>query len=309
MRIWPSLAAIVLAAPVLAQQGTIETQQLEPLFVPGPDQGNQPDNDQGGIVVRPVEPAPADGGAQTRRAPQSDDEGLLSEGFNDEAFIDDGGAPEGEGSFVDRAFNMPDDETTELPVEEEPIFETEPSIGRGNDAPAEDDGGFSTGWFTSDEAEEQALADDQPQFKEAPFTSRGLFGPSVPHSIPRIETVPAEGAKIRQLDKMTGSTRTVEIKSGQEMELGRLRVRLEGCQQPKDGGTHGTIAFLKVWDPNKEEKDPVFSGWMFAESPALSAMDHPRYDLWVLGCSSTEAADATDENPEDTETEQAQEEG
>ena len=30
--------------------------------------------------------------------------------------------------------------------------------------------------------------------------------------------------------------------------------------------------------------EPVFVGWMIATSPALSAMDHPRYDVWVLNC-------------------------
>ena len=33
-----------------------------------------------------------------------------------------------------------------------------------------------------------------------------------------------------------------------------------------------------------EQAEPVFSGWMFASSPALSAMEHPIYDVWVLSC-------------------------
>ena len=33
------------------------------------------------------------------------------------------------------------------------------------------------------------------------------------------------------------------------------------------------------------ETAPRFSGWMFASSPALSALDHPRYDVWVVSCS------------------------
>ena len=124
----------------------------------------------------------------------------------------------------------------------------------------------------------------------APPTSRGLFGPNRPRPLPRAFTVPAEGAEVRQLDKMTGATSTVTLEAGEEQELGRLRVRLEGCHVPEQGGQHGTVAFLRVWDPQRDGQEPVFSGWMFAESPALSALDHPRYDLWVLGCTPVEAA-------------------
>jgi hypothetical protein len=43
-------------------------------------------------------------------------------------------------------------------------------------------------------------------------------------------------------------------------------------------------AFLRIRDVR--EDTARFSGWMFASSPALSALDHPRYDVWVLSCSS-----------------------
>lgn len=120
------------------------------------------------------------------------------------------------------------------------------------------------------------------RFKPAPFRTPEV--PMVPEIIPPVETGLKAGARLRQLDKMTGQAETVEVAAGEEMVIDRLRVRLEACRAPEDNAEHGTKAYLKVWDTQDPEAPPVFSGWMFAESPALSAMDHPRYDLWVMSC-------------------------
>jgi hypothetical protein len=100
------------------------------------------------------------------------------------------------------------------------------------------------------------------------------------------------GARLRELDKMTGQTKTFEIGVGEEREIDRLRIRLEACRSPEANDVHGTMAFLKIWDTKRPGSDEAFSGWMFAESPALSALDHPRYDLWVISCT-TSAVEAS----------------
>jgi len=47
---------------------------------------------------------------------------------------------------------------------------------------------------------------------------------------------------------------------------------------------------VKVWDQKADDDLAAeFSGWMFADSPALSALDHPRYDLWVINCTTSSA--------------------
>ena len=97
------------------------------------------------------------------------------------------------------------------------------------------------------------------------------------------------GATLRQLDKMTGSIQTFEIAVGQTLKVERLMVRLDACRSPGDNDTHGTMAYLKIWDTKTEDAPPAFTGWMFAESPALSALDHPRYDLWVISCTTSSA--------------------
>jgi hypothetical protein len=97
------------------------------------------------------------------------------------------------------------------------------------------------------------------------------------------------GARLRELDKMTGQTKTFEIGVGETREVDRLRVELAACRSPEGNDVHGTMAFLKVWDA-REPDAAAFSGWMFAESPALSALDHPRYDLWVISCTTSAVA-------------------
>lgn len=133
------------------------------------------------------------------------------------------------------------------------------------------------------EGEDGAPRDSR--FKPAPF--RTLEIPQQAEPIEPVETAERGGVRMRQLDKMTGRTQTFEIAAGTEEMADRLRVRLEACRSPDDNAQHGTMAFVQIWDTKRAEDTPVFSGWMFAESPALSALDHPRYDVWVISCTTS----------------------
>ena len=92
----------------------------------------------------------------------------------------------------------------------------------------------------------------------------------------------APGGVLRWLDKLTGQTGDMELSRGQSASNGRLTIQLDGCRYPADNPAGDAQAHLTVMDATRA--DPVFSGWMLASSPALSAMDHPRYDVWVLRC-------------------------
>ena len=120
----------------------------------------------------------------------------------------------------------------------------------------------------------------KPEFKR-PFT---VIGPRLPAPIDATETVSGQTAILRQLDKMTGGTETFEVPVGGEADFGRLRVALSACKAPPSGTLQGTMAHLTIWDKKRPAPLPVFQGWMFADSPALSAMDHPRFDVWVISC-------------------------
>ena len=102
-----------------------------------------------------------------------------------------------------------------------------------------------------------------------------------------------QGARLRQLDKMTGQTVTYDLAMGESRRIDRLLVSLQACRSPDNNASHGAMAFMKIWDTREIGGDPNFTGWMFAESPALSALDHPRYDLWLISCTTSEAEVST----------------
>lgn len=96
-------------------------------------------------------------------------------------------------------------------------------------------------------------------------------------------SIPApEGAILRGLDRINGSYVDIEIGPGQIVEYERLEIKLVECRYPE--GQRSTEAFANIRVRDLREDLATFSGWMFASSPALSALDHPRYDIWVLRC-------------------------
>lgn len=103
----------------------------------------------------------------------------------------------------------------------------------------------------------------------------------------------SEAGILRWLDKLTGETADIELLRGQEAVSGRLTIRLDACRYPADNPTSDAQAHLTILDAGVAQ--PVFEGWMVASSPALSALDHPRYDVWVLRCVTPEATPQAEE--------------
>jgi hypothetical protein len=95
-------------------------------------------------------------------------------------------------------------------------------------------------------------------------------------------TIAAGVVHLRGLDTLAGRAVDIDVGVGETVRFGRLEILAEACRVPRDDPTGDAHAFLVVRD--EREETPRFSGWMFASSPALSALDHPRYDVWVLGC-------------------------
>ena len=89
---------------------------------------------------------------------------------------------------------------------------------------------------------------------------------------------------LRGLDNLNGTAQDITVRAGETVRYGHLEITAETCRVPRDSPTADAYAFLKIRDVR--EVSPRFSGWMFASSPALSALDHPRYDVWVVSCSS-----------------------
>ncbi|WP_347139917.1 DUF2155 domain-containing protein [Paracoccus sp. SSK6] len=94
----------------------------------------------------------------------------------------------------------------------------------------------------------------------------------------------ADGALLRGLDKISGRTTDLPIQVGQAVRYGRLEVRLGECRYPAGDPSSDAYAQLTITDT--AQNVTLFSGWMIASSPALSALDDTRYDVWVISCQS-----------------------
>lgn len=91
-------------------------------------------------------------------------------------------------------------------------------------------------------------------------------------------------AVIRLLDKVTARVSTAEVDTGKSVKFGTLEVRIRSCFKSPPTSRPESVAFVEVFDNKTQADKAVFSGWMFASSPALSALEHPVYDVWLLSC-------------------------
>lgn len=98
------------------------------------------------------------------------------------------------------------------------------------------------------------------------------------------EATRASGGMLRVLDKTTGVTTDLPLADGETAQVGGLSVRLDQCRYP--AGNPNGDAFAELEIRYRGIEGAIFSGWMVASSPALNALDHPRFDVWVLRCTS-----------------------
>mgnify|MGYP001250921909 CR=1 FL=1 len=104
------------------------------------------------------------------------------------------------------------------------------------------------------------------------------------------------------LDKITGLTTTFEAKIGEEKRFGGLYVKADACYTRDITEEPKTTSFVEVEEIEPDDsRKKIFSGWMFAESPGLSAVEHPIYDVWLTGCRDPNAPPPVIEQAPDTQ--------
>jgi len=100
-----------------------------------------------------------------------------------------------------------------------------------------------------------------------------------------VPTVEKPIAVLRALDKITARVEELEVPINRPYKFGTLLVIVRACRVTQPEETPEASAFLEVSEFKPGSNGAaVFRGWMFASSPALSAMEHPVYDIWVTGC-------------------------
>jgi hypothetical protein len=92
-------------------------------------------------------------------------------------------------------------------------------------------------------------------------------------------------AVLQGLDKITAKIRRFTAPVGQPVSFGRLTIVVKACRRTPPEEKPESAAFVQIDDKTlKQGTKRVFNGWMFASSPALSALEHPVYDINVLSC-------------------------
>ncbi len=87
------------------------------------------------------------------------------------------------------------------------------------------------------------------------------------------------------LDKVTARVNTLKGPVGLPVKFGTLEIVAQTCVTTPPEEPPESAAFVNIFQVQEDkERQQIFGGWMFASSPALSALDHPVYDVWVLGC-------------------------
>ncbi|MGQ0664886.1 MAG: DUF2155 domain-containing protein [Pseudomonadota bacterium] len=92
-------------------------------------------------------------------------------------------------------------------------------------------------------------------------------------------------AVLQGLDKITGRVRTIQAPIEETVRFGTLDIMARTCRKRPPEEAPESAAFLEVREIKPGEVPrTLFVGWMFASSPAVSALEHPVYDVWVIDC-------------------------
>ena len=137
-----------------------------------------------------------------------------------------------------------------------------------------------------------------PALRES-LLSLAMFAVAVSSAV-GAETISEPVALLQGLDKITARVSKFEAAVGTPVRFGTLSIRVRDCEKNPPEETPESAAFLEIDEVRPGEANlRVFSGWMFASSPALSALEHPVYDVNVLDCraasGSPSAPSGTDE--------------
>ncbi len=118
------------------------------------------------------------------------------------------------------------------------------------------------------------------------FVVMAMFSPSISVDAQeegtRIENAVAEFSGI---DKITGRIIKFDVYIGETVQFGALQVTPRVCYSRPITETPKTTSFLEVDEITLDRKiRRIFTGWMFADSPGLNAVEHSIYDIWLNDC-------------------------
>ena len=142
---------------------------------------------------------------------------------------------------------------------------------------------------------------------QAPITAAPLLPPIVqyPAQTPPVQTVPPGAppgatqlapaapapqtlwlpqttAMLQVLDKLNAQNAVLTVKVGQSAQFGSLTIQVQACQVRPPDRPQDATALLTITDAHRDA--PGFRGWLLANHPSVSMLQHPIYDVRVVGC-------------------------
>ncbi len=102
----------------------------------------------------------------------------------------------------------------------------------------------------------------------------------------KIDETDSVYVNLTALDRITAKTSSIKIEVGNKKYLGDLEIKPLKCALSGEDDNLDVVAYLQIKDLSLKNNDQVFvfNGWTFASSPGLQPIDHPVYDLWLVGC-------------------------
>ncbi|CDX11261.1 Cellulase-like protein [Mesorhizobium sp. ORS 3324] len=116
-------------------------------------------------------------------------------------------------------------------------------------------------------------------------STAALAAPQTPAAPPVSERITNPVAEFAGIDKITGRIITFDVYIDETVQFGALQVTPRVCYSRPDTEQPKTDSFVEVDEITLDRKiRRIFTGWMFAESPGLNAVEHAVYDVWLKGC-------------------------
>ncbi len=105
--------------------------------------------------------------------------------------------------------------------------------------------------------------------------------PTAPQPV-QLTWVPQATAQLQVLDKVNAQNALLTVKVGQEAQFGSLNIQVQACDIHPPDQPQDSAAYVTITDSHTDA--PGFRGWMLANNPSLSMLQHPIYDVRVVGC-------------------------
>lgn len=92
-------------------------------------------------------------------------------------------------------------------------------------------------------------------------------------------------AEMQAMDKITGRVSIINVPVDGAVQFGSFSIVVRSCKTRTEEETPENFAFVDVTDKSFDQEEyNIFKGWMLSSSPAVNAVEHPIYDVWLLRC-------------------------